>query len=62
MKNSPFRIWCTEMWFKHQDECQNWGQTSEFARASDYLRVYRFWLKREYRHQLARQSRASLPF
>lgn len=59
MKNSNFRLWCQEMWFRHREECQNWGHDSTFAQASDYLRVYRYWLKREYRHYLARHTRPS---
>ena len=45
-----FRIWLQEMWFTHQSECEGWGQPVNYN-LSEYFAKYKYWLKREYRHQ-----------
>ena len=45
-----FRAWCQEMWFQHVDEMSAYGQRLPYT-AKEYLAKYKYWLKREYRHQ-----------
>ena len=49
MKNSPFRVWCQELWMANADERREMG----FDRITmhEYFKRYKFWLKREYKHQ-----------
>jgi len=49
MKHS-FRMWCQEKWFEHKDELESYGQPLEHT-AQQYFEKYKFWLKREYKHQ-----------
>ncbi len=46
-----FRIWCREMWFQHMDECLAWEGVEPTATPQEYFNKYKYWLKREYRHQ-----------
>ena len=46
-----FRIWCREMWFQHMDECLAWEGHEPTATPQEYFNKYKYWLKREYRHQ-----------
>ena len=50
MKVSPFRTWCNEKWYEHQDELAVYGQPLLYS-AQQYFERYKFWLKREYKHQ-----------
>lgn len=50
MMNSSFRRWCQEKWFEHKDELAEYGQTLNYD-SVHYFSKYKFWLKREYRHQ-----------
>jgi hypothetical protein len=45
-----FRAWCREKWFEHKDELEAYGQTLPYT-SQEYFAKYKFWLKREYRHQ-----------
>ena len=46
-----FRQWLQEMWYEHQTEILGMGQTIDYT-AKDYFARYRWWLRREYRHQV----------
>jgi hypothetical protein len=48
---SSFRHWCQEKWYQHQDELLSYGQPVCYS-AQEYFNRYKFWLKREYKHQL----------
>ena len=50
MKKHSFRIWCQKKWFEHKDELESYGQPLDHT-AQQYFERYKFWLKREYRHQ-----------
>lgn len=46
-----FRHWLSEMWLKHKDEYIDIGQAVPEANLAQYFQKYKYWLKREYRHQ-----------
>ena len=49
MKTSAFRIWLQQIYMEHKDEAEALGfQTYD---ANTYFRTYRYWLKREFKHQ-----------
>jgi hypothetical protein len=50
MKTGSFRRWCQEKCFEHRDELESYHQTLEET-SQQYFEKYKFWLKREYRHQ-----------
>ena len=45
-----FRHWLHEKWLEHQDELESYGQTLSYD-LKEYFTKYKYWLKREYRHQ-----------
>ena len=45
-----FRHWCKEKWFDYISECQEYGLPPVLD-ANQYFSKYKYWLKREYRHQ-----------
>ena len=45
-----FRQWCYEMWHEHQTELEAYGQPLPSS-AKEYFAKYKYWLKREYKHQ-----------
>jgi hypothetical protein len=50
-----FRSWCREKWFEHKDELESYGQSPAYD-ANEYFSRYKYWLKREYRHQMRIQN------
>lgn len=46
-----FRAWCQEMWYQHVEECLSWEGHEPTGTPQEYFNRYKFWLKREYRHQ-----------
>ena len=46
-----FRSWLQEMWYNHIDEMVNYTGRAPVYTAKDYFHKYKYWLKREYRHQ-----------
>ena len=50
MHRQYFRNWCKEMWFQYVDEC-NAYQQKPVLDSSHYFQLYKWWLKREFRHQ-----------
>ena len=49
MKTTPFRAWLQRIYMEHKDEAVTLG--FEPFDADTYFRMYKYWLKREYRHQ-----------
>ena len=45
-----FRLWCQDKWYEHKDELASYGQTLPYS-SQEYFTKYKFWLKREYKHQ-----------
>ena len=49
MKETPFKLWLMRIYMDHNDEASSYGlQTCD---AATYFRMYKYWLKREYKHQ-----------
>ena len=46
-----FRLWLQNMWFEHKDELESIGQKCDYD-LIQYFNRYKYWLKREYRHQV----------
>lgn len=46
-----FRHWLHEMWTKHKDEYIEIGQLVPEQDLTQYFQNYKYWLKREYKHQ-----------
>lgn len=47
-----FRHWCNQKWYEHCDEIFSiTGQTPLYDSA-EYFRMYKWWLRREYRHEM----------
>lgn len=46
-----FRMWCQAKWYEHKDELESYGQGLPYT-AQEYFVKYKYWLKREYQHQL----------
>lgn len=46
-----FRLWCQNKWYEHVDESITWNGFEPTASAHEYFAKYKYWLKREYRHQ-----------
>jgi hypothetical protein len=45
-----FRHWCQEKWYEHKDELASYGQSLPYT-TQEYFNRYKFWLKREFKHQ-----------
>lgn len=48
-KDTPFKLWLMQIYMEHKDEASAYG--FEPCDAATYFRMYKYWLKREYRHQ-----------
>ena len=48
-KESAFRIWLQRMYMDHMDEAISFGFPT--CNADTYFRMYKYWLKREFKHQ-----------
>jgi len=48
--HSPFKNWLRDMWFQYREECELYKQQPVLDSAQ-YFKMYKYWLKREYRHQ-----------
>ncbi len=46
-----FRSWCYEKWNEHKDEMESYCQGLPYS-SQEYFNKYKYWLKREYRHQV----------
>jgi predicted deacetylase len=49
MKSTPFRIWLNNIWMENKEEYAEIGQLA--MPLEEYFRRYKWWLKREYKHQ-----------
>lgn len=49
MKHTKFRNWVRNIWFDYKDECIFYKEKSE--ELQKYFNKYKYWLKREYKHQ-----------
>jgi hypothetical protein len=47
--SSPFRHWVNELWMENREERLLYGE--EPATIAQYWERYKYWLKREYKHQ-----------
>ena len=50
---SPFRAWVHKLWVENCEEHNLYG--GDRLGEAEYFRQYRWWLRREYRYQHARQ-------
>jgi hypothetical protein len=48
-KHSAFRKWVHDLWLLNCDEHEQYQQP-KFSQ-TEYFQMYKFWLKREYKHQ-----------
>jgi len=46
-----FRHWCQITWQEHVEECWAWEGHAPIHTQAEYFAKYKYWLKREYRHQ-----------
>ena len=46
---TPFKLWLQRTYMEHKDEASSYG--FEPCDATTYFRMYKYWLKREYKHQ-----------
>lgn len=47
--DSPFQIWLQRIYMDHKDEANTYGLP--VCDAATYFRMYKWWLKREFKHQ-----------
>ena len=50
-----FRLWLQNMWYQHQTELESYGQPVVYD-IKEYFNRYKYWLKREYRHQVRNKN------
>lgn len=48
-RQSSFRLWLQNLWLQNCDEHDGYGQPR--MTMAEYFSRYKYWLKREYRHQ-----------
>jgi len=48
---SDFRIWLNNIWYEHSNEVFNWTGKNPEYNLKEYFEKYKYWLKREYKHQ-----------
>jgi hypothetical protein len=51
MHMSNFRHWVQELWMQHKDEYVDLKLPIPEDSVDEYFQKYKYWLKREYRHQ-----------
>jgi hypothetical protein len=49
MKQDPFRVWLQNLWYENKEEHEQYGELP--MPLEEYFNRYKYWLKREYRHQ-----------
>ena len=47
-----FRHWCAEKWYQHCDEIYSLTGQNPLYDSAEYFGMYKWWLKREYRHEM----------
>lgn len=58
MDHKTFRHWLQEIWFEHLDELMSLGLPPPKYALKQYFNDYKYWLKREYRHQHGKDKKA----
>jgi hypothetical protein len=53
IRASEFRMWVTDLWYQNCDEHLTYGEDPYTIK--QYWERYKYWLKREYRHQKERK-------
>lgn len=48
-KSNGFRVWVDSIWRDHCIECRIWREPAKSL--SEYFNQYKWWLKREFKHQ-----------
>jgi len=48
---TKFRHWVQELWMQHKDEYVDLKLPIPEDSVDEYFQKYKYWLKREYRHQ-----------
>jgi hypothetical protein len=48
---TKFRQWLNIVWFEHKDEVFEWTNKDPTYQLPEYVEKYKYWLKREYKHQ-----------
>ena len=48
-QDTPFKLWLVRIYMEHKDEASLYGFPT--CDAASYFRMYKYWLKREYKHQ-----------
>ena len=46
-----FRSWVQQQWYEHCNEFESWFKHQPEYSLQEYFNRYKYWLKREYRHQ-----------
>lgn len=46
-----FRHWCSEMWFKHREELESFGQSKPSYDSAYYFNKHKWWLKALYKQE-----------
>ena len=46
-----FRFWIQQIWYEHLAEVEAWGIPNPTYNVTEYFQKYRWWLRREWRHQ-----------
>ena len=54
-KHKSFRMWLQEMWYDHLDELMSLGLPPPKYALEQYFAKHKYWLKREYKHQVKDQ-------
>lgn len=54
---TPFQNFLRHTWNAHVDEIESWEHHVPNYSMQDYFRKYKWWLKREFRHQRKRAQR-----
>jgi hypothetical protein len=47
--STPFKLWLQHIYMEHKDEASTYGFKP--CDSTTYFRMYKYWLKREYKHQ-----------
>jgi hypothetical protein len=55
LKSSAFRLWVHQIWLENCEERQIW-RTGDPMTAQEYFGKFRWWLRREWRHQQRKQQ------
>ena len=51
MTNKLFRVWLQEKWYEHKYEILEWERRPVDYDLSFWFNKYKWWLRREFRHQ-----------